>query len=780
MNAEDELRRMLQAEAERTPWSLTLNDVTSGEIVDNVVPLDAARARRRSPVMLGAAAGIVGLLAGGSYLATHRTNSSGRVIASGPAIATKPGLAPTTTSGPATKVASASASTGSIFGQGPSGPVSLDGITLVLPKNLSTTYRIQGAYVQPVGAPTGRPSGVTNHLVALRGATSSVTIIVNATGGLWDGGVAPAMANDAPLAGDTVKVHGVDAQIRSFGTETSIAWLENGVHYSVFGRSAMTNQQITRLANSIIPGVASSAAFTMPTPDGYTVTFDGDGNVTPAWSYNVQYLRENLDKPQDESISIDVHPTTGAMFDYSSVGADSKTVKVAGIDAQLTKVPTSSSSIESTGGPIVNAPASIAPVAPSAEVLSPEILTLTWQMAEGVTVALSGQGFTEAEIIAFAESIAKVDEATFRAAVGDSLKSNASHLGPDFSGPNVSTFTGTTDGRSWTLKAPPLTDPVGPEGLCIQIELSGGGGSGDCGAFSDGPDLHGYAGNADGYYFGGVVSAKVMKVVVRDSVTNKDVVSVDTVAGPAGDDRRAYVIFAKPLPVDTKTFLLVGLDAAGTVVGSPMVHGADEYPGNQPDPSVMPPYPTTIAPASGQPGGSPDAPSVVIDPATLPMFAKGTFEGRTWDLRKPPSTWFGDKCWVFAFAAGALQPTCSGGNSKIELTIVHDRRVFVVVNAPSNVKVQATFKDGRVVEAEIFGNGTDRVAVIGIGLKDELISIATIGSDGNPIDSITGTLPGDTTKSYDFGGQGAQGGQITGFGIAGSATVAPTTTGGKP
>ena len=103
-----------------------------------------------------------------------------------------------------------------------------------------------------------------------------------------------------------------------------------------------------------------------------------------------------------------------------------------------------------------------------------------------------------------------------------------------------------------------------------------------------------------------------------------------------------------------------------------------------------------------------------------------------------------------------------------------------MVNAPSNVKVQATFKDGRVVEAEIFGNGTDRVAVIGIGLKDELISIATIGSDGNPIDSITGTLPGDTTKSYDFGGQGAQGGQITGFGIAGSATVAPTTTGGKP
>ena len=512
MNTEDELRRMLQAEAERTPWSLTLNDVTSGEIVDNVVPLDAARARRRSPVMLGAAAGIIGMLAGGSYLATHRTNGSGRVIASGPAAATKPGPAvatkpgpgAATKSGPATKVASASASSGSTFDQGPSGPVSLDGITLVLPKNLPASYRIQRVYVQPVGAPTGRPSGMTNHLVALRGATSSDMIIVNATGGLPDSGLSPAMANDAPGAGETVKVHGVDAQIHSFGSNKSLAWLEKGVEYSVSSRSVMTNQQITSLANSIIPGEQPSSAFTVPTPDGYTVTFDGDPNVEQAWSYSAQYVRENLDQPQDESVSFDVHPTTGAMFDYSSGGPDSKTVKVTGIDAQLTKVSTNLSSIESAGGALTNAPA---PVAPSEIALSSEILTLTWQMAEGVTVSLNGLGFTEAEIIAFAESIAKVDEATFRASVGDTLKSNDGYPGPDFSGPNVSTFSGTTDGRSWTLKAPPLTDPVGPEGLCIQIELSGGDGSTICGDSSDGPDLHGYAGNGKGYYFGGIVPA---------------------------------------------------------------------------------------------------------------------------------------------------------------------------------------------------------------------------------------------------------------------------------
>jgi hypothetical protein len=746
MTTENELRQALAAEAETMKWSLSMHDVITGEVVDNVVSLDDVR-RRRTPLVLGAAAAVVALVGGGSYLATHRSSNEGRVLAGGRA------------SG---KVAAPSAADGSwtaapASGIAPGGPVSLAGMTLVLPKDLPKNYRLQGAWAMPVGSNNGAPPGLSTHLLILKGATAADLMVVNATKFSGGGtiGVTPTGA------GQVQKIHGVDAQLVNGGSVKYLNWTEAGIQFVVSAASATSESELVKLADSVVPVDGSSVSFTATAPAGYTVSYDGDGNVQPAWSYNLQYSRENLDKPYDDTIGIDVRPAGNDQLDalqaFGMGGAVSKTVKVGGLDATLTTM---------DQGAVASGPA------PSLVSTS-----LMWKTADGLIINVNSQGLSEAELNSMAESITTVDEATFRATVGERLQSNGGYVGPDFTVPGVITFTGTTDGHAWTMKATPPGASDSPIANCVQFELDGTGSSGSScmpGTNANDEQLLQASSNGDnglGFSYG-VVSNKIRKVVVRDADTNKDIVSFDTVAGTGGDDRRAYVVALKPLAKDVKNFIAVGIDEGGEIVGTPTPQPAEAYPGNFGDPSAPTFPPMSAPPATAYVPGAPPVPDA-NDPAKLPVFATGTLDGRPWELRKPAGpTPDGPICWFFSFAAGGLQMSCGGtADPKMNVSVVHDRRNFVIATTAADVaKVKATFKDGRVEEVVPTVKGTDRVAVIGIGLNDVLVSVTAVNADGTDTTTVFGTLPGDPSLPFSFGAESSSGGVFT---AAVATTVAP-------
>jgi hypothetical protein len=743
MTTENELRQALAAEAETMKWSLSMHDVVTAEVVDNVVSLAAAR-RRRTPLLISAAAAVVGLIGGGTYLAAHRSNNEGRVLAGGPA---------------AGKVAASNAADSSIR-FGPSGPVSLAGMTLVLPKDLPKTYRLQNVSVTPVGLNTGSPPGMSVRLMILKGATAAEQMTVTAT--RFENDVT--VGTRAPDTGEIVKVHGVDAQLFNGGSGRDLNWFEGGVQFSVAAGPAVRNADVLKLAESIVPGDGPSVGFSAPTPSGYYIAYSGDGNLQPPWSYNLQYSRENLDKPSDDNIGIDVQPSDGGAFDtlrlLGNGFGESKMVKVGGVDGTLV--------IVDEGSPASNG------ALPTVVAMS-----LVWKTADGLIINLNSQGLSEAEVVAFAESIATVDEASFRAAVGDRLQSNGGYVGPDFTVPGVITFTGITEGRAWTMKATPPGPADSPNANCTQFGFGGAEGSGaTCGSLPADDSLTDRSTESDGTFAYGVVSDKVRKVVVRDADTNAEVVAVATVAGTGGDDRRAYVFALKPLGKDVKNFAFVALDSNGEVVGTPTSKPAGEYPGNFADPS-FPVTPATSAPPATiyDPSSAPFP--EVSDPSKLPVFATGTFEGRPWELRKLAGvTISGSTCWFFSFAAGGLQLFCGDHRDpEMNLVLVRERRTFVLATTAADVtKVKATFKDGRVAEVVPTVKGADRVAAIAVGLNDVLVSVIAVDANGKEAKSVKGTLPGDPSLPFSFGEESGIGGEYSAI----AATTAPATTTIKP
>jgi hypothetical protein len=763
MTTENELRQALTAEAETMKWSLSMHDVVTAEVVDNVMSLDTAR-RRRTPLMLTAAAAVVGLIGGGSYLATHRSNNEGRVLAGGPA---------------AGKVAASNAASSSAR-FGPTGPVSLAGMTLVLPKDPPATYRLQNVSVMPVGSSTGSSSpGYRARLQILKSASSSERISVNATS---LGGDSPVFSTVVPGYGQTLKIHGVDAQLYNGGSAKDLNWIERGVQYVLGAPLSLPDADAVKLAESLVPAAEGSVAFSLPAPSGYAVAYDGDGNMQSPWSFSMQYSRENLDKPTDDSISIDVQPSDGGPLDTLRLlgygTGPSKTVRVGGVDGTL----------ETNDGVMIVAESGVKETSDQ----SSSSMLLTWKSGDGLIIGLNSQGLSEAELVAFAESIATVDEARFRAAVGDRLQSNGGYIGPDFSVPGVITFTGTTDGRAWTLKATPPGPADSPNANCTQFGFDGTGSFGSgCGSGPTNDSFTEWSASTENgiTYAFGVVSQIVRKVVVRDADSGKDLASVDTVVGTGDDDRRAYVVALKPLEKDVKNFMLVGLNEKGEVVATPTPKPAVEYPGNfsqegtftqvalDPAASAAPPVPAKQAsPSTTFASSVPEA----ADPTKLPVFATGMLDGRPWELRKPDGlTPAGPTCWYLSFAAGGLQFSC-GGNVELEmnLVVVHDRRNFVLANTADDVtKVKATFKDGRVEEVVPTVKGTDRVAVIGVGLNDVLVSVTAVDAKGKETTTVTGTLPGDPSLPFNFADATSDGGW---FAYAPATTVAAAATTIKP
>jgi hypothetical protein len=221
-----------------------------------------------------------------------------------------------------------------------------------------------------------------------------------------------------------------------------------------------------------------------------------------------------------------------------------------------------------------------------------------------------------------------------------------------------------------------------------------------------------------------------------------------------------------------KNFMLVGLDEKGEIVGTPTPHPAAEYPGNYGDSSVPAVQGTIAPPATIYGSGAPSVPDE-SDPAKLRVFATGTLDGRPWELRKPAGlTPDGPICWFFSFAAGGPQMSCGGtADPKMNLVQVRDRRTFVLANTAAGItKVKATFKDGRIEEVVPTVKGADRVAVIAVGLNDVLVSVTAVDAAGKDATTVVGSLPGDPSLPFSFGGDSSTGGSFA------APSTAPATT----
>jgi hypothetical protein len=739
MTTEEDLRRLLHARADATTWKLTVDDVVNNDIVADVVPLE--RGRKRTPLLLGAVASVGVLLGGGAYVAAHR-GTAGHVSVG----AAKPSA---TTD-------SASASAG---GPQSAANTSLAGMTLLLPKSLPKHFRVQNASVMPLGTPAGGPPGFVSHAIALQGANATEVIMISAFGGGGGGSSGTIPPNPAAK---TYRVHGIDAELVGGAPSKQLTWTENGLMYFVAATGSITETDLVALANTVAPAPPKSAAFTMPTPANYAVTFDGNPNEQQTWSYDVNYSRENLDRQQDDNISYSVSPGVKGLPGGLNFGApadgQTKKITIGGATATLTRF-----------DPMANAPADVRASTPSRS----DVVTITWRHPDGLDIGVNAQGLTDDEAVAFAESLQKVDEATFKTTLGERLMDQgpggAGGFAPDFSGPDVVTFTGTLDGKAWTMRiAPPPAN--GSMGRCTEFNWEGGMGRGtSCGAPGAAADeLLNLGGVSDGTtaIVNGAVPVGVMALVVRDADSGKDLVRIETV-GTTGADRRVYAAIVKPLPSEVTQFVVVGLDADGKETGkrsSPMP--AMAYPGNQ------------------QPGPNATGPGSPTDLRSKPVLASGTLDGHPWELRDMPSGLGAPAnvaCWTITFAASDPSPVCENEPSTgaMTLSITQNRRMFVIVSVKAEVaKVEVSRKSGKTTEVPVQA-GSARVVVIPLGLDDVLTSVKSVDSNGTKLDQVDGTLPGDPNLPGNFGpygGSGPFGGPPTTASFVGATTVPPATT----
>jgi hypothetical protein len=739
MTTEDELRKLLHTRADATTWKLTVDDVVNNDFIADVVPID--RGRRRTSVVLSAVAAVGALVAGGAYVAAHG-GSTTRV---------KVGAATRRTSADDTSVST----------QGPQGAsnISLSGMTLLLPKTPPPNFRVQNASVMPPGASNGGPPGFISYTRALQGATADDAIIISASGSI--GGNSFGTKPPDPAATAT-KVHGVDAELTTSAQHKQLTWTENGLMYFVGAMGSITETDLVALANSIGSPPPKSAVFTLPVPANYTVTFDGDPNTQQTWNYNVSYSRENLDRQQDDNLNYSVTPGVKGLPSGLTFGAgpegQTKKLTIGGVSATLSRF-----------DPMANAPAEVRGSAPT----QTEVVSILWQRADGLQVSVNGQGLTDDEAITFAESLHEVDEATFKATFGDRLIGPGGPGGPaftpDFSGPGVVTFTGTLEGKTWTIRIAPASDTS--MGRCTEFTLEGGGVGTSCGgpgADADAP-LHFEGWSSDGTksVVNAVVPAGVVALVVRDADTGRELVRIDTV-GTTGDDRRAYAAIVKPLPSDVKQFVLVGLDANGKETGKPAeAMPAGAYPGNQ---------------QSGPYGPDATGPGSPADLRSKPVLVSGTLDGRAWELRDMPSGLGGPttvSCWTITFAVSDPSPVCQNEptTGTIDVAITQNRRMFVVVSVkPEVAKIEVTRKSGTTTEIPVQA-GSARLVVIPLGLDDVLTSVKSLDASGKKLDQVDGTLPGDPNVPGNFGSYGGSGYPTTAsVSYSGATTAVPATT----
>jgi hypothetical protein len=334
------------------------------------------RGRRLGRV--GGAAVVLSVLGGGLYQAGHR--HSGRVI-----------------SGSRTKTLAA--------GGQPLSPrsalkASLDGMALLLPKDLPAEYRLQTATAAPPGAIPTSPT--LSYTAAFGGSTVADFVVITANGGRGSIGGPPTTMPDQ-LGNDQRTVHGVSATSSSGWDRRTLEWIEHDTSYYVQASLSVPESVLMATAESV-RATDEGPVFTVAAPAGFTETFAGDFNELAPWSLMLLYGREDLDQPEDATISVTVspvtptnrsllNPVTQALAVGGLIPPDVTMVKVQGRDAYL-----------SSGGSY--------PLG---------FTSLNWETVDGLAVFASATGLSESDVLGFADSLAPVEESAFRTAAGKHL-----------------------------------------------------------------------------------------------------------------------------------------------------------------------------------------------------------------------------------------------------------------------------------------------------------------------------------------------------------------------
>ena len=108
------------------------------------------------------------------------------------------------------------------------------------------------------------PPGLSVHLLILNGAAAAELLTVTATK-FSGGGTIGAFP---PGSGQALKVHGVDAQLFNGGPAKHLSWTERGVQYAVSAAASISDSEVVKLAESVVPAEGSSASFTATAPTG--------------------------------------------------------------------------------------------------------------------------------------------------------------------------------------------------------------------------------------------------------------------------------------------------------------------------------------------------------------------------------------------------------------------------------------------------------------------------------------------------------------------------------
>ena len=255
-----------------------------------------------------------------------------------------------------------------------------DGLTRVLPVPAPDGFRLSKASDNLPGGP------VAGRIMVLRSTTGALTVMTLYS---WEGTSEPVSS-----AGEqAVSVHGFAAALQALAVDTtSLEWYDNAAAYQLLVAGARADDQafVLDVASRVTRTGPTPADVTLqPVPDGFAVRFAGsEDRLTPGGGWKLVYQA-------NDGRTLELEVTVGGLTaEQLAAVHDYEPVTIAGHSAYV-----------GVGGP------DAFPVA------DPAHRTLIIDLADGVHLVLASFGLTREELLATADDLRVVDDATWHAAV---------------------------------------------------------------------------------------------------------------------------------------------------------------------------------------------------------------------------------------------------------------------------------------------------------------------------------------------------------------------------
>lgn len=279
---------------------------------------------------------------------------------------------------------------------------SLNGVSLLLPKQLPDGMELKSASVSPVGCCSESMAFLDSYFVTYITRDGQQMLAVRSVRVVGT----PTQTTLVSRSDGNTSVHGFPARMSRYGLARQLTWDEDGEEFNVYAPTELTEEQVTAFADSIVPD-KTTADFTSSPPSGYAKRYAGKSIVSPAWMLTLNF---ESDKAQ---VSVDVQQLSEAFRAARELsekfGAPGfKRVKIGEADGLA--------------------------------FTATETVALTWNLAVDEGVNVQTDGLSEESALAFARSLQPVDEATFRATVGSKLSIESGSLFPLPGGPPSGTF----------------------------------------------------------------------------------------------------------------------------------------------------------------------------------------------------------------------------------------------------------------------------------------------------------------------------------------------------